>query len=86
MSPSTGAGARPQGTGAGGKITPGDIKSKAEAVVGGVDDQIQQIQVTKGSLLKYAAVGGALAVVLISFWLGRRSGRRRSTVVEIRRG
>jgi membrane protein DedA with SNARE-associated domain len=37
-------------------------------------------------LLMYAAVGGALFVVLVSYWLGRRGGRRRSTIVEIRRG
>jgi membrane protein DedA with SNARE-associated domain len=34
----------------------------------------------------YAAIGGALFVVLVSYWLGRRGGRRRSTIVEIRRG
>ena len=37
-------------------------------------------------LLTYAAVGGVVLVALAAFWLGRRSGRRRSTVVEIRRG
>ena len=37
-------------------------------------------------LLMYAAVGGAVLVTLAVFLLGRRSGRRRSTVVEIRRG
>ncbi len=76
------AAAAPQGSGPGGRITPEDIRAKAEELAGGVDEQIQ----AKRSLLTYAAAGAAVVVVLAAFWLGRRSGRRRSTVVEIRRG
>lgn len=38
--------------------------------------------------MNYAIVAGAVvlvAVVAVSFWLGRRRGRRNRTVVEIRR-
>jgi hypothetical protein len=75
-------GARSRGSGPDGRITPEDIKAKAQDLAGGVDQQIQ----AKGSLVRYAAVGGVVVVVLVVFWLGRRSGHRRSTVVEIRRG
>lgn len=70
------------GSGPGGRITPEDIKAKAQALAGGVESQVREAR----PLLGYAAVGGALLVTLAAFWLGRRSGRRRSTVVEIRRG
>ncbi|HTV11258.1 MAG TPA: hypothetical protein VME20_05280 [Acidimicrobiales bacterium] len=72
----------PQGSGPGGRITPEDIKSGIEELAGGVESQVQ----AKVPLLRYVAVGGAVVVVLAAFWLGRRSGTRRSTVVEIRRG
>ena len=70
------------GSGPGGHITPDDIRAKAQELAGGVENQVQAAR----PLLMYAAVGGALLVTLAAFWLGRRSGRRRSTVVEIRRG
>jgi hypothetical protein len=70
------------GGGPDGRITPDDIRTKAQELAGGVENQVQAAR----PLLMYAAVGGALLVTLAAFWLGRRSGRRRSTVVEIRRG
>jgi hypothetical protein len=71
-----------KGTGPGGRITPDDIKAKAGELAGGVEDDIKAVRPT----MTYAAVGAGLVVVLVAFWLGRRSGRRKSTVVEIRRG
>jgi hypothetical protein len=79
MSPS---GERPQGTGPDGRITPEDIRRKAEELAGGVQDQVRAAR----PALNYAAIAAGAVVVLAAFWLGRRSGRRRSTVVEIRRG
>jgi hypothetical protein len=72
----------PAGTGPGGRITPDDIKGKLEELVAGVEQKVQSAR----PLLTYAAVGGAVALALLAFWIGRRSGRQRSTVVEIRRG
>ena len=72
----------PKGTGPGGRITPGDIRASADELAGGVE---QDIQATR-PIMTYAAVAGGLVVVLAAFWLGRRSGRRKSTIVEIRRG
>lgn len=71
-----------EGSGPDGRITPEDIRAKAESLASGVEGSVQSAK----PLLVYAAVGGALFVVLVSYWLGRRGGRRRSTIVEIRRG
>ena len=84
MSPRGRAGdkAAATGSGPGGRITADDIRAKAQELAGGVESQVQSAR----PLLMYAAVGGAFLVTLAAFWLGRRSGRRRSTVIEIRRG
>lgn len=71
----------PRGSGPGGLITPEDIRAKAESLVSGVEGQVQAARPT----LTYVAVGGVLLIALIAFLLGRRSGRSRSTFVEIRR-
>ena len=76
------SGNRPEGTGPGGRITPDDIRAKVQDIAGGVETQVQ----AKVPILRYVAIGGAVLVVLLVFMLGRRSGRRRSTIVEIRRG
>ena len=65
-----------------GRITPEDIRAKFNEVAGGVESSAR----AKLPMVRYAAIGGAVAVVLITFLLGRRSGRRKSTIVEIRRG
>ena len=62
-------------------ITRGDLESKLRELPGEVDE-------TKESALSTAsAVGAVLAVgvVAVAFLLGRRRGKRRTTVVEIRR-
>lgn len=71
-----------QGSGPGGRITPEDIRSSAGELASGVEQDVQAAR----PLMTYAAIGAGLVVVLAAFWLGRRSGRRKSTVVEIRRG
>jgi hypothetical protein len=73
--------APPRGSGPGGLITPDDIRTKAESLVSGVEGQVQAARPT----LTYAAVGGVLLIAVVAFWLGRRSGRFRSTLVEVRR-
>jgi hypothetical protein len=73
----------PKGTGSGdgGKLTRADLEAKLREVQGGVTDQAES---AKGTL---AAAGGVIAVLLmlIVFVLGRRAGKQRSTIVEIRR-
>ena len=63
------------------KVTRDDIEHKLRELQGGVKDTVDD---QKSTLLTVAAVGG-LVLVLIVFLLGRRSGRKKTTLVEIRR-
>ncbi len=62
-------------------ITRDDIEAKLREMAGGVDEQVQA---ARPALLTGAAVGVS-ALVVLAYLLGRRRGRRRSAVVEIRR-
>lgn len=64
-----------------GKITPEDLENKLRAFQGGVQDKVAS---KKNTLL---AVGGSGVMVLlvIFFLLGKRSGKKKTTLVEIRR-
>ena len=64
-----------------GKITRADIEAKVRDMRGEV---ATNVEAAKAPL---AAIGAAVAaaVVALSFLLGKRRGRRKSTVVEIRR-
>jgi hypothetical protein len=62
-------------------ITPADIESKFRDVQGQVDVVAQDGK-------KSAAVAGtaiAVLILLIAYVLGRRAGKRKSSVLEIRR-
>lgn len=63
------------------KITPQDIENKLRALQGEVQDTVEG---KKSTIVTTAAAGGML-LLLIFFLLGKRSGKRRSAVVEIRR-
>jgi hypothetical protein len=64
-----------------GHISKSDLESKLRALQGGVEESIQS---RRQQLL---AGGAAIAAVIliITFLLGRRAGRRKSAVIEIRR-
>lgn len=64
-----------------GRITRADIEAKLRDMRGEVD---KTAEAAKAPL---AAIAGAAAVLVVaaSFLLGKRRGRRKSTVVEIRR-
>ena len=64
-----------------GKITRGDIEAKLREMRGEVE---QTAEAAKTPILAVAG-GVAVAVVIFAFLLGKRRGRRKSTVVEIRR-
>ena len=70
-----------QGSGPGGRIERSDIQAKLEELRGDVNSTTDRAR----PILTYAAVGGAVALVVVSFWFGRRRGRRKSTWVEVRR-
>jgi hypothetical protein len=63
------------------KVTPADLRANFQALQDGlkgkVDDQ-------KSTLATVAGIGGVL-LVLIVFLLGRKSGKKKTTLVEIRR-
>ena len=62
-------------------ITRDDLEAKLRELEGGVTE-------TKDSVLATAITVGAVVavgVVAVAFFLGRRRGRRRTTVVEVRR-
>lgn len=75
-------GGRPHGSGANGTITADDIRTKAREVAGGAQEQLSQAK----PALNYVAIAAGTAAVLLAFWVGRRSGKKRTTVVEILRG
>ena len=62
-------------------VTRDDIEAKFRELQGGAQDQVAS---ARGTL---AAVGGVFAAILllIVFLLGRRAGKQRSTIVEIKR-
>lgn len=63
------------------RITKDDLEAKFRELEGGAREQVASARTT-------LIAGGAIAVfivLLLVFLLGRRGGRQRSTVVEIRR-
>lgn len=63
------------------KISPADIEAKFREMQGQVDS------VANDSKKKAAIAGtiGAVLLLLVIYLMGQRAGRRKSTVVEIRR-
>jgi hypothetical protein len=65
----------------GATISRGDIEAKLRELRGDVDAVGQNVR-------QYAVVAGgivAVAVVALAFTLGKRKGKRKTTVVEVRR-
>lgn len=70
-----------QKVGEGAKVTRGDIESKLRELRGEVDSAGQ-------SAKPYVLLAGgvaAVAVVALAFTLGKRRGKKKRTVVEVRR-
>ena len=63
------------------KITRGDLEAKLREVSGDVGDTVEAV---KPQVFGGAAAGLLLALV-VAYLLGRRRGRKRSAIVEIRR-
>ncbi|MEY2995771.1 MAG: hypothetical protein RLZ86_387 [Actinomycetota bacterium] len=63
------------------RITRDDIEKKLRGLQGDVAEKVED---RKGALATVAVAAGVVVVIAV-FLLGRRSGRRRSTMVEIRR-
>jgi hypothetical protein len=63
------------------RISRDDIEDKIRELEGGAREQVESAR----STVITAGVVAALLVLLLAFLLGTRKGRKRSTVVEIRR-
>ncbi len=63
------------------KITPQDLENKLKALQGDVKGKVDD----KKSTIATVAAGGGFILLLLVFLLGKRSGTKRSAVVEIRR-
>jgi hypothetical protein len=64
-----------------GRITREDIENKLRELEGDAREQVASVRSTAIT----AGIVVALMLLLIAFLLGRRKGKHRSTVVEIRR-
>ncbi len=62
-------------------ITRDDLEAKFRELEGGARDQAESAKTT----IVTAGVIAAVIVLLLAFLLGRRAGKQRSTIVEIRR-
>ncbi len=63
------------------RITRDDIESKLREIDGGFR---QKVESKKRTIISGIAVGGAI-ILMVMFLLGRRSGKKKTTIVEIRR-
>jgi hypothetical protein len=62
-------------------VTRGDIEAKLREIRGTVEEELPSPEgAQRGGLAL-----GAAALLVLAFWLGRRRGRKKSTIVEIRR-
>jgi hypothetical protein len=63
------------------KITTDDIRAKFAEITAGVDNQVEE---AKNTAVTIAAMAGAVVVVAV-FLFGRSRGKKRTTIVEVRR-
>ena len=69
------------GTAPKGKVTKGDIESKLRELQGEVNEGVEATKVPALAV----AIGVVFVAIAAAYVLGRRKGRRRQTVLEIRR-
>ncbi len=62
-------------------VTPDDIEGALRLFTGGATETVEEL---KGKIIAVASVV-VVVVILGTFWLGRARGKKRTTVVEIRR-
>ena len=63
------------------KITPEDLRDKLQAFQGDVQGKVDD----KKTTIATVAGGAGLVLMLLMFFLGKRSGKKKSAIVEIRR-
>jgi G:T/U-mismatch repair DNA glycosylase len=63
------------------KITPADLEAKMRELQGEVDETTE----TAKSYVLAAAAAAGVVLFVVAFTMGKRRGKKKSTVVEIRR-
>ncbi|MDZ4825670.1 MAG: hypothetical protein SGJ13_04295 [Actinomycetota bacterium] len=63
------------------KVTRDDLESKLRELRGDVDKRVETAKVSAITI----AVGVAVVTVVAAYWFGKRKGKKRQTVLEIRR-
>jgi hypothetical protein len=63
------------------KITREDIEAKLRELRGEVDERVETVKVPAMAV----AVGAAVVTIVVAYWFGKRRGRKRQMVLEIRR-
>ena len=69
------------GTGQRGPITRADLEAKLRDITGDVSDTVDAAR----GIGVAVAVGAGVLLVVTAYFMGRRKGRKRKTVLEIRR-
>jgi hypothetical protein len=81
MTPTTNEATDSRRPGAKPRITRDDIESKLRDIAGPVEDNVERAQ----SMAVAVGVAVGALLVVTAYFLGRRKGRKRTPVVEIRR-
>jgi hypothetical protein len=63
------------------KVTREDIEAKLRELRGEVDDRVEEVKVPAIAI----AVGVAVVTIAAAYWFGKRRGRKRQMVLEIKR-
>jgi hypothetical protein len=63
------------------KITEDDLREKLQGLQGDVKGKVDDKKMTLTSI----AAGGGMVLMILFFLLGKRSGKKKSAIVEIRR-
>jgi Lamp2-like protein len=62
-------------------VTKADIEAKLREIKGDVDEDVAEAK----PIVEMVAIGGVILLILLAYLLGRRKGKKKTTVVEIRR-
>lgn len=63
------------------RVTRDDIEAKLRELRGSVDDRADAAKLPAAAV----GVGVAVVVIVLAYWLGKRRGKKRQMILEIRR-
>ncbi|HYL50372.1 MAG TPA: hypothetical protein VEZ15_00235 [Acidimicrobiia bacterium] len=63
------------------KITRDDIEAKLRELRGEVDERVEEVKVPAIAV----AVGVAVVAIVAAYWFGKRKGKKRQMVLDIKR-